>query len=121
MKDGSEQPPTVRVEPPEAPPNTLRSALERLTAGLGPAPDPKRFEDRGEIARGGMATIRRLHDRAILRAAAKKQLHEAALVVPGAPQRFLEEARSPGGSIIRTSCRSTTWCSKKAVCPPTSR
>jgi serine/threonine-protein kinase len=87
---------TVRVTPPDAPPLTLRSAVERLVAGRGLIPDPKRFSDLGEIARGGMGSVRRLRDKLILRTVAKKQLHQAALGVPGAPLRFLEEAQITG-------------------------
>lgn len=87
---------TVRVVPPDAAPQTLRSAMERLVLGGAVLPDPKRFEDRGEIARGGMGSVRRLHDRALVRTVAKKQLHEAALMVPGAALRFLEEAQITG-------------------------
>ena len=87
---------TVRVVPPDVAPKTLRSVMERLVLSGGAAPDPKRYEDLGEIARGGMGAVRKLHDRTILRSIAKKQLHESALAVPGAALRFLEEAQITG-------------------------
>jgi serine/threonine-protein kinase len=96
MSADPEAPETVRVIPPDAAPLTLRSAVERLVAGRGAAPDPARYEDLGELARGGMGMVRKLRDRVVLRTVAKKQLHEAALSVPGAPLRFLEEAQITG-------------------------
>jgi serine/threonine-protein kinase len=96
MSSEIEPPETVRVIPPDAAPLTLRSAVERLVAGRGAAPDPARYEDLGELARGGMGMVRKLRDRVVLRTIAKKQLHEAALSVPGAPLRFLEEAQITG-------------------------
>ena len=54
-----------------------------------------RFEDKGEIARGGMGTVRETWDRLLGRRIALKELwrHDD----PTATQRFLDEARIMGG------------------------
>jgi hypothetical protein len=54
---------TVRVMPPDAPPATLRSVVARQLAGRRVAPDPTRFEELGEIGRGGMGAVHELRDR----------------------------------------------------------
>ncbi len=54
----------------------------------------ERFEDQGEIARGGMSIIRRVFDTSIGRYAAVKEIPAASSVEDVA--RFLEEARTVG-------------------------
>jgi len=87
-----EEPESVRVAPSEALPRTVRS-----TDAQGP---PLRFEDRfvheGELGHGGMGSIHRVFDRAILRTIAQKHLHDSVRVLPGATARFLEEAQITG-------------------------
>jgi eukaryotic-like serine/threonine-protein kinase len=83
---------TVRCEVPEDAASTLRLGPK----GEAPAafPSVTRFDDRGEIARGGMSTVRTVFDRWILREVAMKTL---------APERtfdelsrFVEEAQITG-------------------------
>ncbi len=81
----------VRVISPVALPRTLRSP--DLPAGES---GEARFEDQGELARGGMGSVHRVFDRTILRTVAVKRLHEAARALPGATARFLEEAQITG-------------------------
>lgn len=76
---------SVRVEAP----STQRSAAV-------PVHPSERFEDQGEIARGGMGSVHRVFDRAILRTVAEKRLHDAVRLLPGAAARFLEEAQITG-------------------------
>jgi serine/threonine-protein kinase len=58
-------------------------------------PPPERFEDRGEIARGGMATVRALWDHLLGRPLAVKLLQCDSDA--DARTRFVEEARITGG------------------------
>jgi serine/threonine-protein kinase len=83
---------TVRCEFPEQAASTLRIGA----GGQSPAPIPlaERFDDRGELARGGMSSVRTVFDRLILREVAMKTL---------APERtfdelarFIEEAQITG-------------------------
>jgi eukaryotic-like serine/threonine-protein kinase len=88
----SDSPASVRVVGRDALPRTVRSpalpgATERFL---------DRFEDRGEIARGGMGSVHRVYDRAILRTIAQKRLHQSVSLLPGAVARFLEEAQITG-------------------------
>ncbi|MBX3130728.1 MAG: cyclic nucleotide-binding domain-containing protein [Polyangiaceae bacterium] len=79
----------VQLRAPDTPPPTLRSSAE--------APLPSgRFEEQGELARGGMGSIHKVLDRRIWRTVAVKRLHAAAKMVPGASARFLEEAQITG-------------------------
>ena len=62
-----------------------------------PGAKKTRLVDRGEIARGGMGSIRRVFDRYIMRYAAVKVLDPQYLAHrPDAPGRFLEEAQITG-------------------------
>lgn len=85
-----DEPESVRVAAADDLPHTERSAI-----GAGPS-FGERFEDQGEIARGGMGAVHRVFDHAILRTAAQKRLNSAAKVLPGARARFLEEAQITG-------------------------
>ena len=53
----------------------------------------ERFEDQGEIGRGGTSSIRRVHDKNLLRQVAMKVLDPALANRPRAMQGFLEEAQ----------------------------
>lgn len=86
-----DEPESVRVAPAEELPKTERSGANALTPTSS-----ERFEDQGEIARGGMGAVHRVFDRAILRTAAQKRLNESAESLPGARARFLEEAQITG-------------------------
>ncbi len=79
----------VHVRPPDSPPQTLRSLPDEDALGA-------RFEEQGELARGGMGAIHKVLDRRIWRTVAVKRLHPAASMVPGAAARFLEEAQITG-------------------------
>jgi serine/threonine-protein kinase len=74
---------TVRCQFPEEAAATLRLAGEgRAATGAVPTTLAERFEDRGQIARGGMSSVRTVFDRVILREMAMKVL---------APERTLDE------------------------------
>ncbi len=72
----------------------------------GPPPTPaaappslrgkERLRDEGEIARGGMGSIRRLYDTDLLRHIAMKVLDIEWAAHPGSKERFLDEARITG-------------------------
>jgi len=81
------EPESVRVVSSEALPLTVRSPDVRFE---------NRFHDEGELARGGMGSIHRVFDRAILRTVAEKRLHDSVRLLPGALARFLEEAQITG-------------------------
>jgi CRP-like cAMP-binding protein/tRNA A-37 threonylcarbamoyl transferase component Bud32 len=83
---------TVRVLGQEALPLTARSPTMPGT----PPRFVDRFEEQGEIGRGGMGAVYRVFDRAILRTVAQKRLHKAVRLLPGARARFLEEAQITG-------------------------
>jgi hypothetical protein len=79
--------------------DTVRCAVPTTTGGgaapgEGPSNDP-RFEDQGEIARGGMGTIRQVFDTRILRPVAMK-LFDRARATREDQLRFLEEAQITG-------------------------
>jgi len=56
--------------------------------------DDERFEDRGEVARGGMGVVRRVHDRVLGRDVAMKIVDPSD--EPTALESFLAEARVTG-------------------------
>ncbi len=60
------------------------------------APVADRFEDRGEIGRGGMNSVHRVFDRYLLRDTAMKVLDEQIRHQDTRSRRFLEEARVTG-------------------------
>ncbi len=74
--------------------------------GAGPPPTPAaappslrgkdRLRDEGEIARGGMGSIRRLYDTELLRHIAMKVLDNELAAQPDSKERFLDEARITG-------------------------
>ncbi|MCK6537000.1 MAG: cyclic nucleotide-binding domain-containing protein [Polyangiaceae bacterium] len=80
---------SVRVHGGEPTPSTQRSA----TVPIAPS---ERFVEQGEIGRGGMGSVHRVFDRAILRTVAEKRLHDSVRMLPGAAARFLEEAQITG-------------------------
>ncbi|MFO0567244.1 MAG: cyclic nucleotide-binding domain-containing protein [Polyangiaceae bacterium] len=80
---------SVRLVPAEPAPHTLRSPAV-------PSTPEERFEEQGEIGRGGMGSVHRVFDRAILRTVAEKRLHDSVRMLPGAAARFLEEAQITG-------------------------
>jgi serine/threonine-protein kinase len=91
---------TVRLASDE-PVNSRATRNERLPPTVpSPAGELKttaaRFEDQGELARGGMGSVHRVFDHAILRTVAQKRLHDTVRPLPGAAARFLEEARITG-------------------------
>jgi serine/threonine-protein kinase len=86
-----DEPESVRVAPADELPKTERSGANAHIPTFR-----ERFEDQGEIARGGMGAVHRVFDRAILRTAAQKRLNAAGQLVPGARARFLEEAQITG-------------------------
>src|SRR5262245_44051130 len=65
--------------------------LANLTTTL-----PQRYELRGEIGRGGMGAILRVHDRSLHRDLAVKVLLEPFADRPALVRRFLEEAQIAG-------------------------
>ena len=60
-----------------------------------PSAEAARFEDQGELARGGMAVVRALWDRLLGRRVALKELADDSAA--DAAAAFLEEARIMGG------------------------
>lgn len=86
----SDEPASPGVTRDKEPPSTVAS----------PAGEPKaavaRFEDQGELARGGMGSVHRIFDHAILRTVAQKRLHDATSSLPAAAARFLQEAQITG-------------------------
>ncbi|MBK7579023.1 MAG: cyclic nucleotide-binding domain-containing protein [Myxococcales bacterium] len=80
---------SVRVHAADGQPSTQRSATV-------PVHRAERFEDQGEIARGGMGVVHRVFDHALLRTVAEKRLHDSVRLLPGAAARFLEEAQITG-------------------------
>jgi serine/threonine-protein kinase len=86
-----DEPQSVRVAPADELPKTERSGSD-----AGGATFSERFEDQGEMARGGMGAVHRVFDRAILRTVARKRLNPIASGIPGARARFLEEAQITG-------------------------
>lgn len=79
---------------------TARAALPLPIARNGPpslaAVDEARFDDEGELARGGMGTIRRVFDRRLQRRQAMKVLDESIEKGSRVMARFVEEARIAG-------------------------
>jgi serine/threonine-protein kinase len=71
-------------------------ALSTVRSGTVPAQAPDRFEEQAEIGRGGMGSVHRVYDRALLRTVAEKRLRDAVRVLPGAEARFLEEVQITG-------------------------
>jgi serine/threonine-protein kinase len=61
-----------------------------------PTAREERFQDQGEIGRGGMGSVHRVFDRALLRTVAEKRLHPSVRLLPDAATRFLEEAQITG-------------------------
>ena len=73
------------------------SAPPPVPAAAGPALRGKeRLRDEGEIARGGMGSIRRLYDNELLRHIAMKVLDGELAANPESKERFLDEARING-------------------------
>jgi serine/threonine protein kinase len=92
---------TVMLVPDEPATVHVGSSNESPVPGSAPsaegtAPAEERFVDEGEIGRGGMASVHKVFDRAILRTIAHKRLHDTLRFVPGAQVRFLEEAQITG-------------------------
>jgi eukaryotic-like serine/threonine-protein kinase len=100
--------PEVRLDPISA---AGRGLLDWLRGGKS-APEPareaepaqvgheepqaellRRFEDEGEIGRGGMSSVRRVHDKNLLRKVAMKVLDPDLAREPRIVQAFLEEAQ----------------------------
>ena len=77
----------------------LDSFSRAVHAAVAPGPPRDRldrYEDAGEIGRGGMGSVRRVVDRIILREAALKELDETLGESPDSVKRFLEEAQITG-------------------------
>ena len=87
----------VRVGPPEG--AKEEAPDDASAAGAAPVPvEPvsellQRFEDEGEIGRGGMSSVRRVRDRHLLRRVAMKVLDPDLAKDPLHVQAFLEEAQ----------------------------
>lgn len=86
---------------PSAARGELRALLESSTStdplnpiGLDRAPSAERYEDRGELGRGGMAEVDRVFDRELNRTLARKTLHTALWGRAGAVGRFVDEAKA---------------------------
>ncbi|HEX4462148.1 MAG TPA: serine/threonine-protein kinase, partial [Polyangia bacterium] len=75
--------------PPGSPPPTPSAAPPSLRG-------KDRLRDEGEIARGGMGSIRRLYDTELLRHIAMKVLDNELAMQPESKERFLDEARITG-------------------------
>ncbi len=80
---------TVRCEPGGA------MSAARMPVLAGGVSGDVRFEDQGQIAKGGMAAIRKVFDTVILRNAAMKVM-TSPVEDPGALSRFVEEAQITG-------------------------
>jgi len=76
-------------QPTAAPPATLATRPR-------PVRTDSRLRDEGEIARGGMGSIRRLYDAELRRHIAMKVIDPELGTDPGAAQRFIDEARITG-------------------------
>ncbi len=83
---------TVRCAFPEEAASTLR--LQTGAPGNPPALPAQRFDDQGEIARGGMSSVRKVFDRLVLREVAMKVLDPSRSFDELA--RFIEEAQITG-------------------------
>jgi serine/threonine-protein kinase len=59
-------------------------------------PPLSRFDDHGEVARGGMGQVRRVFDKVLLREVAMKVMHPIALAGSERASLFLEEAQITG-------------------------
>lgn len=99
LRSGVPPPTGVGLRPPQAPTTAPGSAeAERVPVALAveDVPATRRFRDVGEIARGGMGTVRRVYDTVLRREVAMK------VCDPGGPSyaqtalRFMEEAQITG-------------------------
>ncbi len=72
------------------------SEAERPGVALPRQTIAERYVDQGQIARGGMSTIRRLRDRSLLRDTALKRLDPELAIHDAQVQRFLLEAQVTG-------------------------
>jgi serine/threonine-protein kinase len=75
--------------------DTVRCAIPEPIVGEAPLATVSRFTDEGEIARGGMASVRRVYDHHMLRHAAMKVIDRTGLSREET-LRFLEEAQITG-------------------------
>jgi len=92
-------PPSIAISPTRTAGPRPANDFEDQPTSVAGANQPKRARlvDRGEIARGGMGSIRRVFDRFIMRYVAVKVLDaNFAKVRADAPGRFLEEAQITG-------------------------
>lgn len=81
--------PASESGPPTHKASEATVVLGTQEGGLPPAPSAGRYVDDGEIARGGMSSVREVYDRLLLRRIAMKELDGRA----GDVARFLEEAQ----------------------------
>lgn len=91
----------VRVTVRCTPPGFASSAGEEIEAIesarlLAHTPPRSRFDDHGEIGRGGMGQVRRALDTVLLREVAMKVMDPDVSAQPGLALRFLEEAQIMG-------------------------
>lgn len=93
-------PSAAPVANPSVPPMRLRSVppapLARASSRGLPAGADERFVDEGEVAEGGMSSIRKVIDRRLGRREAMKILDPGAGRTPRTAERFLREARITG-------------------------
>ncbi|HEX7480499.1 MAG TPA: cyclic nucleotide-binding domain-containing protein [Polyangiales bacterium] len=92
VTEGEHKSTTVRCAFPEEAASTLHLGEAKHRAP--PAMPAQRFEDQGEIARGGMSSVRKVFDRLVLREVAMKVLEPSRTFDELA--RFIEEAQITG-------------------------
>jgi serine/threonine-protein kinase len=98
---GGDKPDPAKPKPPPIPADALREpSLDSARASTDAISLRvsllERFEHRGEIARGGMASIHHVVDRNLLRHSAMKVLAPELAAQPAHRTRFLEEAQITG-------------------------
>src|SRR5262249_30473308 len=89
---------TVRCTPPLGSASSTGEEIEAIESArlLAHTPPRSRFDDHGEIGRGGMGQVRRALDTVLLREVAMKVMDPDVSARPGLALRFLEEAQIMG-------------------------
>ncbi len=91
-REGAEGPPSVGRRPSSSAGRAARGSVAQMM----PAPGEQRFVDEGEVARGGMSSIRKVVDRRLGRREAMKVLDVTLARGSRGSERFLREARITG-------------------------